>query len=46
MQGLQCLFLCSIYTWDVEIAWLIILIYIFGCRQMKGTWMRRSFKVV
>jgi hypothetical protein len=35
----QCSFLCSydtIYSRDVENTWLISLIWISGCRQMKG----------
>jgi hypothetical protein len=38
-QG-QCGFLClydNILAWDVKNAWLISLIGISGCRQMKGT---------
>jgi hypothetical protein len=27
----------SIYVWDVENTWLISLIWISGCRPMKGT---------
>jgi hypothetical protein len=36
----QCSFLCSygtIYAWDVENTWLISLIWISGCRQIRGT---------
>jgi hypothetical protein len=40
MEEDSCSFLCSydaVYAWDVECTWLISLIWISGCRQMKGT---------
>jgi hypothetical protein len=43
-QG-QCGFLCpydNILAWDVKNAWLISLIGISGCRQMKGTWISNT----
>jgi hypothetical protein len=41
----QCGFLCSYdanYVWDVENTWLICLIWISGCRQMKGIWISNT----
>jgi hypothetical protein len=41
----QCGSHCSfdaIYAWDVENTWLMSLIWISGCRQMKGIWISNT----